>query len=388
MRAREFLMKDAYSFHTSRESLQETYDAMFAAYKRIFTRLGLDFRAVIADSGSIGGTGSHEFHVLSESGEDLIAYSDGSDYAANLEKAEALLPSVGDGTVVLGYTIIHVINQNHKILLCADGDTLNDVKIANYFSGADFKVLNDFERKNYMADISSANYLPEIIADNSLLHAEEVQLTVDSQRTFNFSLSEHKSKDRVQFAALRNVRDGDRSPDGKGALHLVRGIEVGHVFQLGDKYTAAMGANVLGQDGKNSPLLSGCYGIGVSRVVAAAIEQKHDERGIIWSAAMAPYQIIILPLLWHKSFRVKELAEKLYADLTAKGYEVMLDDRKERAGVMFSTAELIGIPHTLVISEKGIEAGQIEYNQRATNDKENIAVDKILEFIAEKVCMA
>ncbi len=395
MRAREFLMKDAYSFHTSQESLQETYDAMFAAYKRIFTRLGLDFRAVIADSGSIGGTGSHEFHVLSESGEDVIAYSDGSDYAANLEKAAAL-PSVSGSTVAVDYMVV-LSQGEYKFLLYAAGDTLNDVKIANFFHGNDFVVLDAAAKKHYVANIAAPEYFPLIIADHSLRQALTMQLQLDErlEKTFEFCFSEssdnnicHIPKDRTMFADLRNVRAGDNSPDGKGTLHLVRGIEVGHVFQLGDKYTAAMGANVLGQDGKNSALLSGCYGIGVSRVVAAAIEQKHDERGIIWSDAMAPYQIIILPLLWHKSFRVKELAEKIYADLTAKGYEVMLDDRKERAGVMFSTAELIGIPHTLVISEKGIEAGQIEYNHRATNGKENVAVDRILQFITEKVCVA
>ena len=374
MRAREFMMKDAYSFHTDSDSLQETYDAMFASYKRIFSRLGLDFRAVLADSGSIGGAKSHEFHVLSESGEDLLAYSDSSEYAANLEKAEALLldDDVNPGPVRVMVNKI----KGHEcefLFLCRSDDLLNTVKLENILGS---EILSIVDAAIEDSKPGAVIYADKFLQNDTML-AYELE---DETREFNL-----QDLDNVEFVDVRNVRDGDASPDGCGKLRIVRGIEVGHVFQLGDCYTSKMNSQVLGSNGKNSTLQSGCYGIGVSRVVAAAIEQNHDDRGIIWSDTMAPFRIMILPLLWHKSFRVKELAEKLYQDLTDAGFEVLLDDRKERAGVMFSTADLIGIPHVLVISEKCIEAGQVEYARRSDASKEFLPLDNVVELMVKEL---
>lgn len=276
MRAREFLMKDAYSFHTDMASLQETYQVMYDAYMKIFTRLGLRFRPVFADTGQIGGAYSHEFQVLADSGEDIIVYSDGSDYAANIERAENL-------------------EKTHP------------------------------------------------------------------------------------------VKEGDTSPDGKGKLKFARGIEVGHVFQLGDKYSQAMNLSVLDEAGKAFHPQMGCYGIGVSRIVAAAIEQNNDERGIIWPQAMAPFQIAIVPMQLHKAYRVREKAFELYEKLRFIGFDVLLDDRKERAGVMFSDMDLIGIPHRLVISEKGIDAGTVEYKHRTSDNVEHIAMDDVIAVLEKKL---
>lgn len=272
MRAREFLMKDSYSFHVDTESLKKTYQDMYDAYIKIFTRLGLRFRAVLADTGQIGGAFSHEFQVLAESGEDIVVYSDGSDYAANIERAENL-------------------------------------------------------------------------------------------------------------AKTQPVQEGDDSPDGKGKLKFARGIEVGHVFQLGDKYSQSMNLTVLGEDGKSLHPQMGCYGIGVSRIVAAAIEQNNDEKGIIWPDAMAPFQIAIIPMQFHKAYRVREKAMALYEQLQSLGFDVLLDDRKERAGVMFADMDLIGIPHRIVIGERGIDAGTVEYKHRMNDTSEDMSIEQLLSML-------
>lgn len=359
MRAREFCMKDAYSFDVDKAGLQISFDKMFSAYQKIFTRLGLQFRAVLADSGAIGGNVSYEFQVLAKSGEDVLVYSDGSDYAANLEKAESgALPAAKNHELKI---IIVKGDKLEKIALVLRAEhQLNEVKAQHHALVAEPLVILE---ENAKQDLSQLN-MP-IIADLAV----------------NWPLAA-KPQDSVD---LRNVVEGDPSPDGSGVLKFARGIEVGHVFQLGDKYSASMKALVQMENGKMDVMQMGCYGIGVSRIVAAAIEQNHDEHGIIWPQAMAPFSVVLIPIQMQKSYRVREVAEKLYNELLACGVEVLLDDRKERPGVMFSEMDLIGIPHRLVIGERGVDAGTIEYKARNNAEVEQWPVDEVVKLMLQKL---
>ncbi|HCL59671.1 MAG TPA: proline--tRNA ligase [Acinetobacter sp.] len=423
MRSREFIMKDAYSFHADQESLQETYDKMYEAYCKIFTRLGLDFRPVQADTGSIGGSGSHEFHVLASSGEDDIAFSTESDYAANIEMAEAIL--VGDRAAP---------TQELKVVDTPNQKTIADV---SSFLGTDpahsvkallvqgvaaeegkaAPVVALFLRGDHELNEIKAEKHPKIAAP--LAFATEAQLAelgltagfvgpqglVEKGLTVIVDRAASVLSDFVaganeagkhatgvnwerdaQFSEvydLRNVVEGDPSPDGKGTLQIKRGIEVGHIFQLGKKYSEALGCKVLGEDGKPFTVTMGCYGIGVTRVVASAIEQNYDEKGIIWPAAIAPFEVAIVPMNAHKSPRTLEAAESLYAELQAAGFDVLLDDRNERPGVKFSDLELTGIPHRIVIGEKGLDAGTFEYKGRRDAESVNLSKEELLAKIAK-----
>ncbi|EKE84897.1 proline--tRNA ligase [Idiomarina xiamenensis] len=353
MRAREFIMKDAYSFHLSEESLQQTYDKMYQAYCNIFTRLGLNFRAVIADTGSIGGNQSHEFQVLAKSGEDEIAYSDSSDYAANVEMAEALVTPSD-------------IKEIQRIAVQASAES--DVDYVELVLRADHQ-LNSVK----------AEKLSAVAAPLQRLENPQGQL----YRIVDRSAEGLTDADTV--ADIRNVVSGDPSPCGQGTLAIARGIEVGHIFQLGKKYSEAMKIGVLSETGKHETLTMGCYGIGISRIVAAAIEQHHDDRGICWPAPLAPFQVVIIPMNMHKSARVQEVAETLYQQLQNAGIEVLFDDRKERPGVMFADMELVGIPHQIVIGERNLDEQAVEYKHRSGGDKSLLKIDQCLSFIQSQL---
>lgn len=435
MRSREFIMKDAYSFHIDHASLEQTYQVMFDTYCRIFTRLGLNFRPVQADTGSIGGTGSHEFHVLADSGEDDIAFSDTSDYAANVEMAEALAPSSPRAAATMAMQAVATPTQT----LCAEVAELLNVTLTQVVKSvavvAPVPVDADTLKANpkalpgqrfFLLLLRADHELNEIKAskldglkDMRLATSEEIQaalscvpgfigpvgvsadVTVIADRTAAAMsdficganrVGEHLSG--VNFgrdlpepivADIRNVVAGDPSPCGKGTLAIKRGIEVGHIFQLGQKYSAALGASVLGEGGKPQVMTMGCYGIGVTRAVASAIEQNYDDKGIIWPDAIAPYQIALVPMNWQKSQRIQTEATALYEQLKAAGYDVLLDDRNERPGVKFSDMELIGIPHRLVMGEKGLDAGTIEYKGRRDAESRDIALDELMAFLGESV---
>ncbi|AJJ65126.1 proline--tRNA ligase [Yersinia aldovae] len=421
MRAREFLMKDAYSFHTTQESLQETYDAMYTAYSKIFARMDLNFRAVLADTGSIGGSASHEFQVLAESGEDDIVFSTESDYAANIEFAEALAPSEPrtGATEELriidtpnAKTIAELVEQfklpiektvktllvhaheesGHKLVaLLVRGDhELNEIKAEKLPQVA--KPLTFATEEEIRAVIGAGpgslgpvNLQLPVVADRSVVVMSDFGAGANIDDKHYFGINWERDLPLPQVADLRNVVEGDISPDGKGTLQIKRGIEVGHIFQLGTKYSEAMKATVQGEDGRNQVMTMGCYGIGVSRVVAAAIEQNYDERGIIWPDAIAPFQVAILPMNMHKSFRVKELAEELYATLRSHGIDVILDDRKERPGVMFADMELIGVPHNIVIGDRNLDSEEVEYKNRRIGEKQMIKTSEIIEFLLSQI---
>ena len=423
MRSREFIMKDAYSFHADQESLQETYDKMYEAYCKIFTRLGLDFRPVQADTGSIGGSGSHEFHVLASSGEDDIAFSTESDYAANIEMAEAVL--VGERAAPTQKLKL-VDTPNQKTIADVSAflgtDPAHSVKAllvqgVAAEEGQDAPVVALFLRGDHELNEIKAEKHPLIAAPLTFATEEQIQalgltagfvgpqglvekgLTVIADRAASvlsdFVAGANKADQHAtgvnwerdaQFTEvydLRNVVEGDPSPDGKGTLQIKRGIEVGHIFQLGQKYSEALGCKVLGKDGKPFTVTMGCYGIGVTRVVASAIEQNFDEKGIIWPEAIAPFEVAIVPMNAHKSPRTMEAAEALYAELTAAGYDVILDDRDERPGVKFSDLEITGIPHRIVIGEKGLDAGTFEYKGRRDAESVNISKEELLAKIAK-----
>ncbi|GAB3371065.1 proline--tRNA ligase [Spongiibacter taiwanensis] len=419
MRSREFIMKDAYSFHNDQESLQQTYDVMHATYTRIFTRLGLDFRPVIADTGSIGGSGSHEFHVLASSGEDDIAFSDSSDYAANVEMAEALAPS-GDrpaasaamekvatpgahtieevaaqlncpaATIVKTLLVYGDADENGKqdlIALLVRGDhQLNEIKaekIPGVASPLTFASEEDIAKTLGCkpGSIGPVGIGLRCIADRSAAHCADFVCGANEDGYHLTGVNWQRDLAEAEIADLRNVVEGDPSPDGKGSLLIKRGIEVGHIFQLGKKYSEAMKANVLNENGKEQTMIMGCYGIGVTRVVASAIEQNHDDKGIIWPNSIAPFQIAIVPLNYQKSEAVKAKSDELYAQLLARGYDVILDDRNERPGVKFADIELLGIPHRIVVGDRGLEKGQLEYKHRPASDNQDIASDEILAFI-------
>jgi prolyl-tRNA synthetase len=414
MRAREFLMKDAYSFHTSQESLQQGYDAMHRAYTAIFSRLGLKFRSVAADTGAIGGTASEEFHVLADSGEDAIAFSDGDSYAANLEMAVALPPSaprgpaaanllevstpgaktIADVTALLKVPADRLVKtllvdgqDGGVVALLVRGDhELNAVKaqklpgVANPLRMAS----NDAIATHTGAEpgfLGPVGFKGRIYADHSVLALADFVCGANKKDAHFMGVNWGRDLPEATAADLRNVVAGDPSPTGKGRLGIARGIEVGHVFQLGRKYSDAMGATVLDESGKAVTLYMGCYGIGVTRVVAAAIEQNHDARGIIWPDAIAPFQVVVVPLNAGKSPRVKETADRLYTELLAAGVDVLLDDRDERPGVKFADSELIGIPHRVVVGDRGLEAGKLEYRHRRAESAEEFPAADALAFV-------
>ena len=417
MRSREFIMKDAYSFHVDQASLQETYDVMYDTYCRIFTRLGLNFRPVQADTGSIGGSGSHEFHVLASSGEDDIAFSTESDYAANVEMAEAVLtgeraaPSqdlkivdtpnqktIADVSAFLntdpaqsvkallvqgiadekGYVpvIALFLRGDHELneikaekhpLIAAPLTFATDVQLNTLGLTAGFCGPQGLVEKGLTVIVDrAASVLSDFVAGANEVDKHATGINWDRDATF------------TEVFDLRNVVEGDPSPDGQGTILIKRGIEVGHIFQLGTKYSEALGCKVLGDDGKPLVVTMGCYGIGVTRVVASAIEQNFDEKGIIWPSAIAPFEVAIVPMNAQKSPRTLEAAEALYAELQAAGYDVLLDDRNERPGVKFSDLELTGIPHRIVIGEKGLDAGTFEYKGRRDAESVNLSKDELL----------
>lgn len=414
MRSREFVMKDAYSFHTNGESLQQTYDVMYQTYSNIFTRLGLDFRAVQADTGSIGGSASHEFQVLADSGEDDIVFSTESDYAANIELAEAVAsgerqaPSKAMELVDTpnAKTIAELVEQFNlpiektvKTLIVKGADEeqplialmirgdheLNEIKATKLAQVAEpFEFASEEEIKAKIGagvgSLGPVNLNIPVIIDRSVALMSDFGAGANIDGKHYFNINWERDVALPPIADLRNVVEGDPSPDGKGTLLIKRGIEVGHIFQLGKKYSEAMKATVQGEDGRPLTMTMGCYGIGVTRVVAAAIEQSHDERGIIWPEAIAPFQIAIIPMNMHKSEKVKDFAENLYRTLNAQGVEVLFDDRNERAGVMFADMELIGIPHQIVIGEKNLEQSLVEYKNRRTGEKQLIEKEKLVEF--------
>ncbi|MCK8639407.1 proline--tRNA ligase [Acinetobacter schindleri] len=423
MRSREFIMKDAYSFHADQESLQETYDKMYDAYCKIFTRLGLNFRPVQADTGSIGGSGSHEFHVLASSGEDDIAFSTESDYAANIEMAEAVLvgeraapaqelkvvdtpnqKTIADVSNFLGTDPAHSVKallvqgvaaEEGKaapvVALFLRGDhELNEIKAEKHPKIA---APLAFATEAQLAELGlTAGFVgPQGLVEKGLTVIVDRAASVLSDFVAGANEADKHATgvnwDRdAQFTEvydLRNVVEGDPSPDGKGTLQIKRGIEVGHIFQLGKKYSEALGCKVLGEDGKPFTVTMGCYGIGVTRVVASAIEQNYDEKGIIWPSAIAPFEVAIVPMNAHKSPRTLEAAEALYAELQAAGYDVLLDDRNERPGVKFSDLELTGIPHRIVIGEKGLDAGTFEYKGRRDAESVNLSKEELLVKIAK-----
>lgn len=419
MRSREFVMKDAYSFHTTQESLQQTYDLMYQTYCNIFNRLDLDFRPVQADTGSIGGSASHEFQVLAQSGEDDVVFSTKSDYAANIELAEAI--ALGERAAPTkamelidtphAKTIAELVSQFNlpiektvKTLIVKGSDEksplvaliirgdheLNEIKATKLEQVAEpFEFANEDEIKTKIgADVGSLgpiNLNIPVIIDRSVALMSDFSAGANIDGKHYFNINWERDIPLPQVADLRNVVEGDPSPDGKGTLLIKRGIEVGHIFQLGKKYSAAMKATVQGEDGRPLTMTMGCYGIGVTRVVAAAIEQRHDERGIIWPSAIAPFQIALIPMNMHKSELVSTYAQELYQQLAILGAEVLFDDRNERAGVMFADMELIGIPHQIIIGEKNLKQGVVEYKNRATGEKTLLLLDEVLEFLNKQI---
>ncbi|MGB2102840.1 MAG: proline--tRNA ligase [Porticoccaceae bacterium] len=423
MRTREFCMKDAYSFHSSEQSLQETYDVMYQTYSNIFARTGLVFRAVIADTGSIGGSHSHEFHVLADSGEDAIVFSSESDFAANIEKAEALpcnqpktsacaqkqevstpnTHSIEDVCKLLSVDAAQTVktlivstednegNQALKALIVRGDHELNEVK-AQKILGLDTELTFASEKQILdqlncpVGSLGPVDLNIPLIVDHSA--ANLVDFVCGANRDGYHLTGVNWGVDCTieTQADIRNVVAGDPSPDGKGVLEIKRGIEVGHIFQLGTKYSEAMKATILNEQGKEQAMTMGCYGIGVSRIVAAAIEQNHDENGIIWPAAIAPFQIAVVPINMHKSDRVRQVCEDLYSELSAAGYDVLfMDEQKTRLGSMLADIELIGIPHRLVIGDRGLDEGKVEYRDRTQSDNQHIEVDQLMSFIAEQL---
>ncbi|WP_318519387.1 proline--tRNA ligase [Photobacterium leiognathi] len=421
MRAREFCMMDAYSFDIDKEGLQKSYDAMHDAYCKAFDRMGLEYRPVWADSGAIGGNGSQEFHVLAESGEDLIAFSTESDYAANIEKAEALAPAHDRAAPTVELSVIDTPNaktidelvEQHGIaiektiktlfvkasdeidapivaLLVRGDHELNEIKAENLDWVASPLEMATEEKIRQFVNAGPGSLGPvglelPFIVDRTVAVMSDFAAGANIDDKHHVGINWGRDVELGRVEDLRNVVEGDPSPCGQGTLMLKRGIEVGHIFQLGTTYSEKMNCGVLDSNGKNVILEMGCYGIGVSRVVASAIEQNNDENGIIWPDAIAPFQVSIVPMNMAKSEEVKEAAEKLYAELTAAGIDVLFDDRKERPGVMFADHELIGIPHTIVIGNRSLENGEMEYKNRRAGTKEAVAVNDVVEFLKQKL---
>ncbi|PTR07951.1 prolyl-tRNA synthetase [Nitrosospira sp. Nsp5] len=420
MRAREFIMKDAYSFHAGIDSLEKTYRIMHDAYQRIFTRMGLRFRAVTADTGAIGGSGSQEFHVLADSGEDAIVFCPDSDYAANIEMAESLRPAqsreAADGimrkvettgiktcqevaaflNLPVEYTVktLAVIANDRMYLLLLRGDHhLNETKVRKIPFLTDFRLATEAEilagtdsPPGYIGPVGLK--LP-VIADYSV---REMSNFVCGANEENYHLThvnfDRDAKEPDYTLDIRNVVSGDLSPDGGGRLEICRGIEVGHIFQLRTKYSEAMKAGYLDESGQSKPMEMGCYGIGVSRIVAAAIEQSHDERGIVFSDAIAPFQVAIVPIGLKKNTQVRVETEKLYTEIVNAGIDVLLDDRDERPGVMFADMELIGIPHRIVIGERGLKEGNVEYQGRQDEKSQAVPLQDIIDFLKKEITKA
>jgi len=421
MRAREFLMKDAYSFHLGQESLQQTYDVMFATYNSIFNRCGLEFRPVEADTGSIGGNASHEFHVLADSGEDAIAFSTGSDYAANVEKAEAVAksserPAPSEELRILDTPDAKTINElvtqfdqavektlktlivaasdetdaNFVALLLRGDHELNEIKAEKLSQvAAPLCFASDEEIQDAIGagpgSLGPLNLQIPCIADRSAAVIADFSAGANEDGKHYFGINWERDLPLPEIADLRNVVEGDPSPDGKGTLTIARGIEVGHIFQLGEKYARALKAEVLDESGRGTTMTMGCYGIGVSRVVAAAIEQHHDDNGIVWPASIAPFHVSLLPMRMDKSDKVRESVEQIYRELNDAGIEVLLDDRNTRAGIMFADMELIGIPHRVVIGERSLNEGVVEYRARTDNENSMIPVGEIVNFLTQKL---
>ncbi|RFA27956.1 proline--tRNA ligase [Alkalilimnicola ehrlichii] len=416
MRAREFVMKDAYSFHSDQESLAERYAAMYDAYTRIFTRLGLTFRAVQADTGDIGGSASHEFHVLADAGEDALAVSDTSDYAANVELAEAVQPAAPRPVPSASLTAVDVPTQEDPaslsqaldiplqqclktilieaedggliaLVLRADHE-LNEVKAAKLAGAAAPLRFPSADRIREAFGCSPASVGPiglsiPVIADRAAAAVADFACGANRPGQYWTGANWQRDLPEPEVHDLRNVVAGDASPDGHGRLQITRGIEVGHIFQLGQKYTEALGASVLDEQGRSQIPTMGCYGIGVSRLVAAAIEQHHDERGIIWPSAISPFQVALVSLNMAKSPQVAAASEQLYQQLTAAGIEVLWDDREARPGVKFADMELIGIPHRVVVSDRNLENNCVEYRHRRDSNSQNVPFDAIVEFLRE-----
>jgi prolyl-tRNA synthetase len=419
MRSREFIMKDAYSFHLSNESLQQTYDVMFLAYTNIFSGLGLNFRAVMADSGSIGGAVSHEFHVLADSGEDAIAISSDSDYAANVEKAEAMMPTTARTVASQQLTLVDTPEQhsiedvaqflnvseqqclktlvvrgedNTLIALLLRGDhELNEIKVEKITGiisplefASDEEVFNACQCKP--GSIGPIGLQIRVIVDRSASVLSDFVCGANQQgKHYTGTNWERDLPLPAEIADLRSVVAGDASPDGKGTLSIVRGIEVGHIFQLGTTYSKAMNANVINEAGKSETMTMGCYGIGISRIVAAAVEQSHDDNGIIWPNKLAPFEVALCPMNMHKSERLRTAANKLYQELSDAGIDVLFDDRKVRAGFMFSDMELIGIPHRIVIGDRGLDSNTVEYRARTDSKNQDIALDNIVAYLQKQL---
>lgn len=418
MRAREFVMKDAYSFHTSFDSLEQTYRVMYDTYSRIFTRLGLQFRAVAADTGAIGGSGSHEFHVLADSGEDALAFCPSSDYAANVELAEAVAPqveppahletmvktitpgqkSIEEVSIFLNVTPLQVLKSiaviagdgGFALLLLRGDHTLNEVKASKILG--EFRFATDDEIQRNMGCrpgyIGPVNSQVRMFVDRAAAALSNFVCGAndDGFHYTGVNFGRDIRLDEANVHDIRNVVAGDPSPDGKGTLELCRGIEVGHIFQLRTKYSEALKATYLDEKGQAQTMEMGCYGIGVSRIVAAAIEQNNDERGITLPVAMAPFQVAIAPIGIRKSEAVRNAAEQLYADLSAAGCEVLLDDRDERPGVMFADLELIGVPHRIVIGERSLKEGNVEYQGRRDSAAQAVALQDILKLVQSRLC--
>lgn len=419
MRSREFIMKDAYSFHLDQASLQQTYELMYQTYSNIFNRFGLKFRAVMADSGAIGGAVSHEFHVLADSGEDAIAFSDTSDYAANIEKAEALAPSCERPAASQALTLVDTPDQRSieevsqffaikpeqclkTLIVRSENNTLTALLIRGDHE------LNTIKAEKLPGIVSPLQFASEdeilaacgckpgsigpiglalpIIADRSV--AVMANFVCGANQDGKHYTGVNWERDLPlpsQIADLRLVVEGDPSPDGQGNITIARGIEVGHIFQLGTKYSEAMNASIVNEAGKNQVMIMGCYGIGISRVVAAAIEQGHDDRGIIWPNELAPFEVAICPMNMYKSDRLQDTVERVYRELIAAGIDVLLDDRKVRAGFMFSDMELIGVPHRIVIGDRGLDSGTVEYQGRTDSESQEVSFDDLVSFIRKKL---
>ena len=420
MRGREFTMKDGYSFHADYADLQREYRNMYDTYTRIFTRLGLKFRAVAADTGSIGGTGSHEFHVLADSGEDAVAYCPDSDYAANVELAQALPPAVArpapaasmykvptpnatrceDVAALLGAPLaqtvkaIAVMHEDEFVLLLVRGDhSLNEIKTQKLPGMDPFRFATDAEverhlgcRPGYIGPVG-ADAGVRVIADHAVAVMADF-ICGANQEGYHLA-GANFGRDLPEpglVADIRNVVSGDPSPDGKGKLDICRGIEVGHIFQLRTKYSEAMKAVFLDESGKSRAFEMGCYGIGVTRIVGAAIEQNYDARGIVFPQPIAPFQLALVPIGYRKSAQVRDTCGRLCLELAAAGIEVLLDDRDERPGVMFADMELIGIPHRIVVGERGLKEGKLEYQGRRDQASTPVAVDELLAFVQARLC--
>jgi prolyl-tRNA synthetase len=420
MRAREFIMKDAYSFHANFASLQQTYQTMYQTYQRIFTRLGLNFRAVSADTGAMGGSSSHEFHVLADSGEDAIAFCPDSDYAANIELAEALPPqksqdappdecmkkiatpnqkTCSDIANFLNHpiqdtvkTIAVTANEKFFLLLLRGDHQLNELKVRKIPFLANFEMADEEEIIKHTGTIPGyigpVGLEAPVIADRAVIEMKNFICGANEEGFHLTGVNFNRDTKLPDYIYdIRNIVAGDLSPDGKGKLEICRGIEVGHIFQLRTKYAASMKACYLDDTGQNQAMEMGCYGIGVSRIIAAAIEQGHDEQGIVFPVAIAPFQLVIVPINLMKSTLVKTETERLYKELTAAKIEVLLDDRNERPGVMFADMELIGIPHRIVVSERGLKNTTIEYQGRQDKQSQTVPLQEIISFINAKLCV-